>query len=610
MKLIPLAEPCRNFSIFNGLLIPCDPKDGREKYAFVNYAADNIGSLHIVDTETLEGESWLFPDDAGAWAMQWLPDRGELVIGTCDRLGCLHSFDMASRTFREPLRLESETYLWDFALGKDGCVYAGTYPGCVLVKYDPERRTLEKVGRVGSVSENQYTRPTRTNADGNILVGAGFFGCQVWMWDIQNEQFIKIGQDGDRLRCAGEDFICLTRGKDLVFLDAFTHEELEPPLDPDKITESASRRPSVARYLESLRNPICLPGLAEGTAGLVTASGARIGIRGQEVFRYQNGHTKFLPIPGDPPATSIMTIVAYGRELWGSSENGQTLFRYDPSTGTYENTLGVVKKNGGEVYGIVPFEGKLFLTSYAGGDHLVYDPREPWNLSDDVNPRSLGSVAPEMIRPHAKSILGADGGIWTGWYANYGSYGGGVSRIDPHTLEVKSWFDLIPGQAVEHIAAGKDALFIVTSGEASGMERRADCFHVAKLNFSGNILCKRAFPAGITFRRVAVADGKVYATLQDPNKNESRIWIGDETSLEELNSVVIGDASQQITDVLLWEDRLLTFSDFEAQLYALPDCRLLDSCPVPGWAGTSARTEDGQIFCAIRRTLYRVDLKA
>ena len=109
-------------------MIPRDPKDGREKYAFVNYAADNIGSLHIVDTETLEGESFSFPDDAGAWAMQWLPDRGELVIGTCDRLGCIHSFDMASRTFREPLRLESETYLWDFALGKDGCVYAGPTP--------------------------------------------------------------------------------------------------------------------------------------------------------------------------------------------------------------------------------------------------------------------------------------------------------------------------------------------------------------------------------------------------------------------------------------------------------------------------------------------------
>ena len=157
---------------------------------------------------------------------------------------------------------------------------------------------MENVGRVGSVPENQYTRPTRTNADGNILVGAGFFGCQVWMWDIQNQEFIKIGQDGDRLRCAGEDFICLTRGKDLVFLDAFTHEELEPPLDPDMITESASRRPSVARYSGKPSQSHLPSGLAEGTAGLVTASGARIGIRGQEVFRYQDGQTKFVPIPG------------------------------------------------------------------------------------------------------------------------------------------------------------------------------------------------------------------------------------------------------------------------------------------------------------------------
>ena len=55
-----------------------------------------------------------------------------------------------------------------------------------------------------------------------------------------------------------------------------------------------------------------------------------------------------------------MTIVAYGRELWGSSENGQTLFRYDPSTGTYENTLGVVKKNAGRFTGSSSLKGSSF----------------------------------------------------------------------------------------------------------------------------------------------------------------------------------------------------------------------------------------------------------
>lgn len=608
MKLTPIAQPCCNFSIFNGVIIPCDPKDGREKFAVVNYAADNIGSLHIIDTHTLEGESYFFPEDAGAWALQWLPELGELLIGTCDHLGCLHSFDMARREFYPPLRLSSETYLWDFALGKDGCVYAGTYPGCILVRYDPRRRLLENVGRVGTCPDNQYSRPTRTNADGNILISAGFSCNQIWMWDIDAETFRRIGEDGDHLRCVGSDYICADRGKLLQFFDAYTHEPLGGPIDPASWDPDAGLRPSVYDYLWSLKHPIQIPGLAPGYPGFPTPSGARMGIRGQEVFRYEDGQIRFARIPGQAPSTSIMTIIAVGDRLWGSSENGQTLFSYDPTTGEAENTNGVVKKNGGEVYGIVACDGKLFLTSYAGGDHIVYDPRRPWNLTDNENPRSLGSVAPEMIRPHAKSVLGADGGVWTGWYANYGSYGGGVSRIDPQTLEVASWFDLIPGQAIEHIAAGRDALFVVTSGSASGMESRSDSFHVAKLDFAGHILCKRAFPAGVTFRRVAVSRGRVYATLRDETANESRIWIGDEDTLEELGSVCIGDAEQEITDLLLWDDRLLTFSDREARLYALPEVRQLDSCPVPGWSGTSARTDDGRIFCAIRRTLYEVGL--
>ena len=53
MKMIPVGEPCHNFSIMGGTIIPHDPYDGREKLVLSNYAADNIGSIHIVDVETL-----------------------------------------------------------------------------------------------------------------------------------------------------------------------------------------------------------------------------------------------------------------------------------------------------------------------------------------------------------------------------------------------------------------------------------------------------------------------------------------------------------------------------------------------------------------------------
>ena len=65
-----------------------------------------------------------------------------------------------------------------------------------------------------------------------------------------------------------------------------------------------------------------------------------------------------------------MTLTAANGAIWGSCEFGQTIFRYDPQTGESENSCGVTNA-GGEVYGMVPLDGKLYLSSYAGGDHIV-----------------------------------------------------------------------------------------------------------------------------------------------------------------------------------------------------------------------------------------------
>ena len=42
-----------------------------------------------------------------------------------------------------------------------------------------------------------------------------------------------------------------------------------------------------------------------------------------------------------------------------------------------------------------------------------------------------------MCRPEAKSEVGPDGRLWTGWWTVYGEYGGALSRLDPVTYEQK-----------------------------------------------------------------------------------------------------------------------------------------------------------------------------
>lgn len=609
MKITKKAEPCCNFSVMKCVLVPRDPRDGREKIVLSSYAAESIGRIVIVDTETMEGETYELPNDSGAWALLWLPEREELLIGTCDHLGSLHRFQMRERRFLEPMRVDPETYLWNFTLGGDGKVYAGTYPGCALIQYDPEKQTMVSLGKVGKVEKNQYSRPVLTAPTGDIAISIGFSRNQAWLYRVHTGEFLQIGEEGDSVRGIGEDFICLANGENLRFLDAQTLSqigELIPsgePLDSDKIT-----RESIRRFMEEEINPEPIPGMSKTKRGVKTASGSIMGVQGQEIFVYKDGKLTFTPIPGEAPSTAIMTIATVGDRLWGSSENGQTLFTYDPKTGEYSHT-GCVANEGGEVYGLVPLNGKLFLAAYVGGDHIVYDPAEPWDQHNNVNPKTLRSVAPQMVRPHAKSVLGPDGGIWTGWYANYGSFGGGISRVDPESYEVKSWFNLIPEQAIEHLVAGKDALYVVTSGSASGMADREDSFYLAKIGLDGTVLKKHAFAKGILLRRLAVIDGRIYVLLGDKTADYCCVEVFEEGTLEPITAFPLGAASVLPTDLMaIGTDRLLVFAVSEIFLISLPDGKILDCCPSPGIVQTCTRTPDGTVWFAVRREIYQLEI--
>lgn len=608
MRLEYIAEPCHNFSIMSRLVIPSDPLDGREKMVMGNYAADNTGSLHIVDTETLEGESYPFPDDAGAWALNYIQERGELLIGTCDHLGYLHCFDMKRRVFTGSWRVDGESYLWRFARAADGCVYAGTYPGAKLIRFDPVKREMTDLGLVGDSTENHYTTPLFATDDGNIVVYAAHALPQVYLYDVRAREFRQVGQNGDILRDARDGFIMIERDGKLCFLSQKDFSILEGPIDRANENEvKAVKTPAVRKYLDYLLHPKKLPDLPLGIRGEKTACGALIGAKGQEVYRVENGETRFARIPGQAPSTSIMTIMGVGDTLWGSCENGQTIFSYRPENGAYWNS-NCVCNEGGEVYGIAPVDGRLYLTAYAGGDHVVYDPSLPWDQRGNVNPKTLRTVGPDLIRPNSRSVYGYDGGVWTGWYAKYGVRGGGISRIDPKTDEVKSWKGPVDGQSVEYIAAGDQGVYVVTSGVGNGLETLRCAPHLMRLDGECRTLADYVFDEGAFLSRVAVRDGIVYVTCYKADDKRSTLCAFDEETLVLLHTVALGGEDHAVTDLLLLPGRVLLFAEHEAMLYSLPDAKLLDVCPLPGAVFTSTQMENGTVYCTCRRALYEIKM--
>ena len=228
MKANYLAKPCRNYCILANMLLPSDPKDGREKYVLSSFAAGGTGRIIFMDTKTETGETLELPGDEGAWALYYLEETGELLVGTCANYGYLHRLDLKTRTWAEPLRIDGETYIWNFARGKDGCVYGSNYPGCILVKYDPNTQTLTNAGRVCKEENNHYSRFIYTNADGNIIGSAGFDVLEMYYYDIDKREFKIFGEIGDAVLSAGEDYIFAENGDQYKFYDPFTLELMEP----------------------------------------------------------------------------------------------------------------------------------------------------------------------------------------------------------------------------------------------------------------------------------------------------------------------------------------------------------------------------------------------
>jgi len=565
MLLQYVCEPCHNFSIMSRLLIPSDPRDGREKLALCNYAADNTGSLHIVDTQTLEGESYPFPNDSGAWALCLLPEREEVLIGTCDHLGSLHCFSLRTRTFAKPLRIEGEMYLYHFALAGDGCIYAGTYPGAKLVRYDPQRQVLDDLGHVGNASENHYTQMLCTLDNGNLLVMAAHAKKQIYLYDVKKQAFAgQVGLDGDVLLEARAGWIAVERDGKRLFFRQTDFSVLEGPFEKTDAPETAADT-DVRAWLHWLMRPEPIPDLPAGSRGEKTADGAIVGAKGQEVFRSKDGVTRFAHIPGNAPATSIMTIAAEGNRLWGSCENGQTIFTYDPQTGETWNSNAVCNA-GGEVYGVVPYQKKVFLSAYVGGDHVVYDPTKPWDQRGNQNPKTLRSVGPDLVRPNSRSVLAPDGGIWTGWYAKYGVYGGGVSRIDPETCDVESWTGPVAGQSVEYICAGRTGVYLTTGGIGNGLEELACAPHLIHIGRTGETLADYVFAENTWLPRLFATDSAVYATPFDMVRGVSTLTVHDPETLKKTGEWTLGGADARVTDLLLLGENVLLFTHAEAIL--------------------------------------------
>lgn len=482
--LVSLGEPCRARNILAKCLV-VDRRDGRERLVLTNMNEDTGCELIFVDFENDTAEIFRAPAGSGSWALMEVPgDR--LVVGTFYD-GALMIFDLNKMEFIKVVRFCNESYIWNLALGGDGRIYGGTYPGGKLLALDLNNYEIEDCG--AGAPPNLYCRNVSSLPDGRILCHYIQTDPTTLIYDPATKSYYKPPE-----HLAGVTSGVTWNGYFLVGSRVFDRalQLVDPPFPLPSgekgswsvVPEMTSRDALFLRQGQNFyrfeKGSTALERVAtvdprfQGVS-LCTKKGWLLGVRGQDYVVIKPGakRAELRRIPGESgPRPTLFLRVDERGVLWGGPHFGQTLFWLDPRTGKFENTPAVCDA-GGEVYDAAFKDGKVYCVAYAGGDIVCYDPAKPWNQIDHINPSVIASLGPKgYIRPVAGVQVGHDGKLYSGWMAKYGTYGGAIAITDPDTGQTHLIENPLGEQAVNGLAIGDGALFVGTSLAANGLPNK------------------------------------------------------------------------------------------------------------------------------------------
>ncbi len=475
-----LGQPCRAKNVLAARYVVAP--NGKEWFVLTNMNETAGMELIFIDFRSNIGRAIRAPAGAGSWALLQVPGN-RLIVGTFYD-GKFMVFDLERMEFVKTAEFPGESYIWNLALGGDGRVYGGTYPGAKLGALDLNTCAVEDCG--APAPPNMYLRYVSALPDGRILCNFGMEKPINLIYDPRTKKFEEAPQT-----LQGVSRGVSWNGHFLVgsqVLDGKSLQPVEPPFPPPpggggwavdvNLTTDKElylrQGNAVYRYAKGDKSPRLVANIELRGGGIYAATekGELLGVRGQDYFVIRPGETqvtlKPIPVESAPRPTLFLRLDQKGR-LWGGPHFGQTLFWMDTRTGEAVNT-GTVCNAGGEVYDVAFHDGKVYAVAYAGGDIVRYDPEAPWDQWNNVNPRVIASVGEKgYIRPTAGVVVAPDGKLYSGWMARYGVYGGAVAITDPATGQTALIENPLGEQAVEGLAVDERFLYIGTSLGANGL---------------------------------------------------------------------------------------------------------------------------------------------
>jgi hypothetical protein len=438
------------------------------------------GAAHVaaIDLERGGQVEVALPGTTGADALQPDPARGVLWIGT-SLVPSVWRMDLHTREVRriaalDPL-LATERYVWSLALGPDGTLYAGTYPGGLLLAYDPATDRARSLGT--PVPGRKYLRHLAVGASGTVYCSLG--------------------------TPAAVAAVDPRRNAVTVVFDAPPTDDAPPFAGPLELSGGALVAPvpgGPARLAVRDQAAVAIP---PGVRRVHVDTGGRyeVALGGRTARGVVD-----LKVRQDGMGVQAWLALGPDGNVYGATYYNASLFRVVTETGALE-AMGRVAGADGSFQAMQAAGRRLILPGYSA-ELFVYDVDRPWvNEGEGLNPHKVGEIGHRQGL--SESIAASGDVVAIATPPGYGATRGALTLLDTRTMTWTTQVGLAGDQRLSTVAFGPGGHVSLGSAVVTGLGRDAaeGPAHIVTTDAAGAVVRDIPVPGATAVTALVPLDG-------------------------------------------------------------------------------------------------------
>ncbi|HEX8550031.1 MAG TPA: hypothetical protein VF681_00610 [Abditibacteriaceae bacterium] len=400
----------------------------RDNYAGATFSPRS--SLLVIDAKTGKTEQYWYPvkENASGDVFSLLRAPEGKIYTTLGHT--FVEFDLEKRAWT--FNGEVDGMAMAFTRTPDGSVFFGTYPKTTLYRFDPVKRSLEKLIQLDP--QEQYSLYMAAGDDGWVYAGIGTARANIVAYNPQTGERKQLLNEA--VRKLGTSYVIRANDGNVYAREFSTESGRLLKLDGGNATPVEGNPANPLRATTgSLNWGNTLTAFPVGGGAIVSAS---VPEKYAEVMLDGKKERITFDYESNGPSISSL-VVGPDAKVYGSTNHPMHFFAYDPAQKTLKDHGPIPQVASGN-FPAFAVSGKYVVgDSYSSGAVYELDTTQPWEIKPDgttVNPRLLGKYE-DVTRPRASVAL-PNGDILFGGYGGYGITGGGLVTYVAATRETKS----------------------------------------------------------------------------------------------------------------------------------------------------------------------------